>query len=602
MLVWRHWTPTLNLARGLPTFSEVLETQCVQVVKEIKALSNLALDEAAPLLALLQQNNLWPLAMKETISRAIHAKVQESMQLQHRGMKDRASLQDFTWFPVYLSESDWKSVLDDTLNLGQRCSVIHEPLEQAWIEVAKWGYLLYGDDSASDPRSNDFFRWSPATIQLLECEGIDEVSSEFSEGYWHSKLRAWDCLVQLPPTPATLDSALMRRAFGDNESPAPLPKSITMENLHRNMLLVPQRSNSKLLQLQIPKAPGPAAYMPMTMQMNWMAAQQMAAQQMAAQNFAAQQLVAQQMMSTPGIGNLAQPSTALALPSSSSQLALPASSVAPKKEVEVVPPRPETPSKKAALALTVHLKSVRTRRRRLQLELFLLPKSLSWRCLHETKTRRKRKQQNLKRKPKKLQKILMMTRSRRKGLKAWSLRQLQRPRQHQRKNRRPRSRHLLRNKGTFISCSKNTEAAGQCYVVALQRANHNAAAPEIEAWGMLELSRSSRMLWFVLDQAPLPHCLKSVSPVKQDCGEKTLADWFLWSIFSFYVKRLFEPLYILEYMIWIHVQTCKFVSFAALWAAYVDKQFLWIILREHAFEILRTYAFLISFRAQLLAL
>lgn len=344
----------LESCKDLPNFSEVLENQCVQVVKEVKGLSSLALDEAAPLLALLQQNVLWPTAMKETISRAIQAKVQESMQIQHRGMKERASLQDFTWFPVYLSQSDWNAVLDDTLSLGQRCSVIMNRL-------CKLGLKYPSEDTYAMVTTVLLIR-----DQLIFSDGLQLRSNYLSvKGLMKAHLNSLKCtgtqtseagdyLVQLPPTPATLDSALRSQAFGDSESPASLPDGITMENLQQNMLLVPQRSNSRLLQLQVPKASGPAAFMPMNMQMNMMqlAVQQMAAQQMAVQQFAAQQLAAQQAMSTPAIGDLAQRSTALALPSSSSQLALPPTPAASTKEVEVVPPRPETPSKKAALALT----------------------------------------------------------------------------------------------------------------------------------------------------------------------------------------------------------------------------------------------------------
>ena len=346
----------LESCKDLPNFSEVLETQCVQVVKEIKALSKLPLDEAAPLLALLQQNNLWPLAMKETISGAIQAKVQESMQLQHRGMKDRASLQDFTWFPVYLTQSDWKSILDDTWNLGQRCSVIMNRL-------CKLGLKWPSEDTYAMVTTvlliRDQLIFSDG-IQLrsnyLNVKGLVKAHLNSVKGSGTQDSEAGDCLHQLPPTPATVDSTLMRHAFSDKESPAPLPDGITMENLHKNMLLVPQRSNSKLLQVQIPQASGPGAFMPLNMQMNWMAAQQMAAQQMAAQqmavqNLAAQQLAAQQMMAAHAADRVHQPPTAMALPSSSSHLALPPSPVAPKKEVEVVPLKPETPSKKV-LALT----------------------------------------------------------------------------------------------------------------------------------------------------------------------------------------------------------------------------------------------------------
>jgi transcription elongation factor GreA-like protein len=87
----------LAQCKELPNFSDILEQQSIQLVKEIREVPKLELEQAAPLLALVQQNSLWTASLKETICQAIHEKVQES--LKGKIVTNRANLQNYVFFP-----------------------------------------------------------------------------------------------------------------------------------------------------------------------------------------------------------------------------------------------------------------------------------------------------------------------------------------------------------------------------------------------------------------------------------------------------------------------------------------------------------------------
>ena len=112
---------------NLETFPEILEQQCVQLTKELQNLTALDFEEGAPLLAMVQQNRRWSKAQKETISQAIHKKVQESM-VKKGVVKDRVQHQSFTWFPQFLCKSDWDLLMNATIPTAQKVSVVMDRL------------------------------------------------------------------------------------------------------------------------------------------------------------------------------------------------------------------------------------------------------------------------------------------------------------------------------------------------------------------------------------------------------------------------------------------------------------------------------------------
>ena len=123
----------LEQCKGLDNFTEILEKQCVQLVREIEGIAKLDLEEAAPLLALVQQNKLWTNELRSTIAKALQSKVSES--LRRPVMVNRTQLQDFTWFPMYLTMADWNQVMGETMALGQKCQLVMERLWKLGLQA-----------------------------------------------------------------------------------------------------------------------------------------------------------------------------------------------------------------------------------------------------------------------------------------------------------------------------------------------------------------------------------------------------------------------------------------------------------------------------------
>ena len=92
---------------------------------QLEAIASLELEAAAPLLAMVRQNRLWTNDMKEAISQALHNKVTESLGA-GKLISSRMPMQDYSWFPVYLTQKDWDRILqaDTTANVGLKCNVV----------------------------------------------------------------------------------------------------------------------------------------------------------------------------------------------------------------------------------------------------------------------------------------------------------------------------------------------------------------------------------------------------------------------------------------------------------------------------------------------
>jgi hypothetical protein len=74
---------------------------------------------------MVRQNRLWTNDMKEAISQALHNKVTESLGA-GKLISNRMPMQDYSWFPVYLTQKDWDRILqaDTTANVGLKCNVV----------------------------------------------------------------------------------------------------------------------------------------------------------------------------------------------------------------------------------------------------------------------------------------------------------------------------------------------------------------------------------------------------------------------------------------------------------------------------------------------
>ena len=239
----------LQSCSGLANFNEILEQQCVQLAKEIQNLTKLDFDEGAPLLAMVQQNQLWSKPHKETISQAIHRKVQESMG--GKGVvRDRVQHQQFTWFPQYLTKSDWEIVMTTTIPAAQKCSVV---MDRLW---------------KLDLRSPNEDTYAMITVVLLLTEtqrfmdavqlrssylSVKGLVKSFLKGRIGNLQPTWTH-KDLPPVVAALEQERVATAYAEGDGPASLPEGITMEYLQHWMNVVPQRSNSSSISISLPKS------------------------------------------------------------------------------------------------------------------------------------------------------------------------------------------------------------------------------------------------------------------------------------------------------------------------------------------------------------
>ena len=108
--------------KASPEYGRLVEKQCVEIAALVRDLSELKLDNATPLLALIQQSSHWTDDHKKTLVQAIHSKVEETMN--GKVLKERFPMQDYTLFPLYLTRNDWHVVLNQDYNVAQKCTAV----------------------------------------------------------------------------------------------------------------------------------------------------------------------------------------------------------------------------------------------------------------------------------------------------------------------------------------------------------------------------------------------------------------------------------------------------------------------------------------------
>ena len=356
----------LESCSTLETFAEILEQQCVQLTKELQNLTSLDFEEGAPLLAMVQQNRLWTKPQKETMSQAIHKKVQESM-VSKGVVKERVQHQSFIWFPQFLCKSDWDLLMTATIPTAQKSSVVMDRL---------WKLDLRAPNE-------DTFAMITVTLLLNETERFSDPvqlrSSYLSvkglvKAYLKNRLKnvqpTWT-YKDLPPVVAALEQERVANTYAEGEKPASLPSGITMEYMMYWMNVVPQRSNSSSISISLPKA---GAFQGQNMfggmMMGHHAMMPMGFQQVPTMPSGMFQVplpsppqAAAPLMALPGPGQLALPAPALPSPavaapaakaSAVTALAVTAAAVtapAETQEIEIVAPIAKTPVKRP-LALT----------------------------------------------------------------------------------------------------------------------------------------------------------------------------------------------------------------------------------------------------------
>ena len=240
----------LHSCAHLDNFNEILEQQAVHLVKEINQMQKLEFEEGAPLLAMVQQNKMWTKALKETISQALHGKVQETMG--SKGLvSNRQQLQQFIWFPLYLTKGDWDAVLKPSLPVAQKCTLV---MERLW----KLGLRAPNEDTQAMITVimllTESHRFSDSVELRSSYLAVRGLVKTFLKNHKEDGASPAKTYRDLPPCPDALDSGRRDAAFTCGETPASLPQGYTMEFLQQCMKLVPQRSNSSSISISLPKS------------------------------------------------------------------------------------------------------------------------------------------------------------------------------------------------------------------------------------------------------------------------------------------------------------------------------------------------------------
>ena len=244
----------LEQCKGLANFADIQLAQCEQLVKEIRSMEKLSLEQGAPLLCMVQQNPNWTNQQKETISQAINVKVQASL---GKTLSPRVALQDYTWFPVYLTDRDWASVLDDNVQVGHKVDVLMERLwnlglrapSEETMAMLTVVLLLREPQRFSDRlqlRSSYISVKDMVKSNLKKRRGVSENSE--AEG---------DVMRVLPAMPSTLDREKLEKVYPGSGMPASKkPDGITADSLAQMQRHIPLRSTNKSIALQLPKSAG----------------------------------------------------------------------------------------------------------------------------------------------------------------------------------------------------------------------------------------------------------------------------------------------------------------------------------------------------------
>ena len=249
--------------RSNERYQSLVEEQCGLIANELRGLPSLDLQDATALLALIQQSQHWTEAHKRTLLDVIHGKVEASMG--GRAVQSRAPNQDYTYFPLYLTKSDWEQLVSTSVQFVSKLEAVASRL---------WSLGLRNP-------SEDTSAMLTGVLLLTEphrmSDGLQLRSSYLSTKQllkdWLKKRGAAEnpppvLMRSLPPTISALPQELRNDAYAGSEEPASLPPGITMERLKQLEGMVPNRSNSKILQIHLPKASGfPLACQPMAMGM-----------------------------------------------------------------------------------------------------------------------------------------------------------------------------------------------------------------------------------------------------------------------------------------------------------------------------------------------
>lgn len=244
----------LQECENLPNFSELLGQQCAQLSKQIREGPALDFNSGAALIALVQQEARWQETHKHSLCALIQAKVEEATAPKTLS-GGRLPLQDFTFFPCYLSEADWKVVMDN------KSSVLAHRANRLTERCHRLGLFAPSEDTYAMfttvlllPEQHRFtdglsLRSSYLSVKTLVKQHLKNKEKEDAD--------KTDFLRQLPAEPNCLDARKLEQAYDHGDKPAnKFPQGVTIELLHQLKKLVPLRSTNKSVNMQFPKASG----------------------------------------------------------------------------------------------------------------------------------------------------------------------------------------------------------------------------------------------------------------------------------------------------------------------------------------------------------
>ena len=238
----------LEASRGSSQFAEILDQQCEMMCKEIRSLEKLDVQEATVFLAVISQQTAWTPAHRDTMTSVVHQKVQDTLAATGGLARSRASSQNYTMIPLYLTSSDWGDLLSVRHSIVHKSRVVGERLRSLGLKHPN--EATYGMATALVLLREQERFGDPLKLRSSYLHVKDQVKTFLKN---HPPPPRDVLLPELPACPAGLPDDL-RAGYPEGQGPASIPQGVTLQHLQELTNTICFRSNNA--KLQIGKAPG----------------------------------------------------------------------------------------------------------------------------------------------------------------------------------------------------------------------------------------------------------------------------------------------------------------------------------------------------------
>ena len=205
---------------------------------------------------MIQRSQVWTQELKETLCNTINVKVENSLSGMRR-LGTRQVLQDFHYFPYYLTTREWDMLLHDaTINVAQKCNRVMDRLYRLGLRAPS-------ENTMSMLTTVLLLQDSTRFQDYLQLRSSYLTIKDMVKNYLKNKVEDNPNLIvkSLPPPPQVFMATMSDVVYYQNgEEPGLLPAGVTMENLIELHQLIPQRSNRKTINVSGAKAPSPASH------------------------------------------------------------------------------------------------------------------------------------------------------------------------------------------------------------------------------------------------------------------------------------------------------------------------------------------------------